>query len=277
MTLAKPESGPGLAIQTQVSDFVAMLDLRPYLNEVHVRAQLVRREQDREQVLGDSGDRADKEIVLYLDGEAPTLTVRGPNRAVEVNEAIRIDVFPRDQVTGIDKLEFAQKTLPKPDSKDPEDRILAEPKPVPQLRNGAYQLPYAFEAPGEQVLWFQATDKSGNKSELGKLTIVVRKPAAANSGGQPAAAQYGQIFGRATLPAGAGGRIDKVVLSDAQGVVDEQSKPPNGEFRFEKVKPGEYTLQAEGTVSGNFGKPVPKKVTVEAGKSVGPITVLIGR
>ncbi len=277
VTLIKPEGAPGMAVQTQVSDFVTMLDLSPYLNEVHVRAQLVRREQDREEVLGNSDGRADKEIVLYLDGEAPTVTARGPNRAVEPNEVFRVDVFPRDQVTAIDKLEFALGTLPKPDSKDPDERILAEPKPVPQLRNGAYQLAHAFEAPGEKDLWFQATDKSGNKSELKRVLITVRKPAPTSPGGQPAVAEFGQIVGRATLPPGAGGGIDKVVLSDGKGVVDEVSKPSNGEFRFDKVRPGEYTLKAEGTVSGNFGKPVIKKVTVEAGKTTGPVTVHLGR
>jgi hypothetical protein len=277
-TLVKPESGTAIAVQTKVSDFLEMLDLSPYLNEVHVRAQLVRLEQGREEVLGDADQPADKEIVLYLDGEAPTVSARGPTRAVDPNQKFRVDVYARDQVTEVDKVEYAIKVQPKPESPDPDERILVEPKPVPRQPNGVYQLIHAFEAPGEHELWFQATDKSGNKSPPEKVLVTVRKPVTADPGGQPAPPQPGQIVGRAVLPDGARGDITKVVLTDAQGqVVDEQSNLSDGQFRFDNVKPGQYTLEAHGTVSGNFGKPVPIKVVVESGKRTSSIRVPLGR
>ncbi|MEX2140112.1 MAG: hypothetical protein WD894_12680 [Pirellulales bacterium] len=276
-TLVKPKTAPGMAIQSQVTDFVAMLDLRPYLNEVRLRAQLVRREGGREEVLGDADEQADRDIVLYLDGEAPTLSAQGPNRAVEANEKFRVDVYPRDQVTEIDKVEFALKVQPKPDSTDPDERMLVDPQPVPPRTSGTYQLMHAFETPGEQSLWFQTTDKSGNKSEPRRVVVTVRKPVPANQGGQPAVAQFGQIYGRAVLPEGARGKIEKVVLTNAQGQVDERSNLSDGGFSFDKVKPGEYTLEAHGTVSNTIGKPVPTKVVVEPGKRAGPIKVPLGR
>jgi hypothetical protein len=273
-TLVKPKAGPGMAVQTQVSDFVEMLNLSPYLNEVRLRAQVVRRERGREEVLGDADERADKEIALYLDGEAPTLTAQGPNRAVEANEKFRVDVSPRDKVTEIDKVEFALKVQPKPESTDPDERILVDPQPVPRRTSDAYQLIHAFEAPGEYLIWLQATDKSGNKSQPERVSVTVNKPLPVNQGGQPAAPQFGRIIGRAVLRDGARGNIKTVELKDANGrVIDEKEPTPEGDFTFEKVPPGEYTLEAQGTVAGNFGKPVPKKVTVEGGKAARSITV----
>ena len=277
-TLVKPKTGDGMAIHSQVSDFVTMLDLTPYLNEVRIRAQLVRREGDREEVLGDADDQADREIVLYLDGEAPTLSAQGPTRAVDPNEKFRVDVYPRDQVTEIDKVEYALKVQPKPDSTDPEERVLVEPKPVPRLRSGAYQLTYEFETPGEQLLWFQATDKSGNKSQPEKVVVTIRKPIPAAEGGQTAAPKFGQIVGRATLPDGARGEIKTITLSDAAGkVVRQISNSANGDFVFDKVPPGEYTVDTKGFIGGNVSKANPVTVTVEAGKRAGPITVQLGR
>jgi hypothetical protein len=272
--LVKPKTGSGMALQTNVSDFVEELNLSPYVNEVRLRAQLVERKGNREEVLGDADERADKEIVLYLDGERPTLTAQGPNRGVEVSEKFPVEVLPRDEVTEIDKVEFALKVQRNPESTDPDERMLVDPQPVPRRANGDYQLMHAFETPGDHQLWFQATDKSGNKSQPESVIITVNKPLPAAQGGQPAAPKFGSIAGRAVLRDGARGNITTVELKDASGrLIDERAPSPDGNFTFEKVRPGEYTLEAQGTVAGNFGKPVPKKVTVEGGKSIRSITV----
>jgi hypothetical protein len=276
-TLIKPKTASGMVVQSQVSDFVTMLDLSPYLNEVRIRAQLVRREGGREEVLGNVNEQADQEIVLYLDGDAPTLSAQGPNRAVDPNETFRVDVYPRDEVTEIDKVEFAIKVQPKPDSKDPDEQMLVEPKPVPRLKSGAYQLSHEIETPGVQSLWFQATDKSGNKSQPLQVVVTVRKPAPANPGGQPAAPQFGRIMGRATLPEGARGEIKTIILSDASGkVVRQMPNTANGAFVFEKVPPGQYSVDTKGFIGGNESKANPVSVTVEGGKTAG-ITVQLGR
>jgi hypothetical protein len=277
--LLKPETAPGIALQTETSDFVALLDLRPYRNQpVHVRAQLVERRQDGEAVLGSAGDMADKEIVLYLDSERPTLFPQGPSRPVYENQKFVVEVQARDEVTEVAQVQFALSTKRDPSGKNPDEVELVEPKRILRLPTGAYQLSHAFEKAGEPSLFFQATDMAGNKSEIKEVTVVVIKlPTATDSAAPPPGAQLGRIEGRATLPAGAGGSITRVTLSRGGKVYRVVNKPADGRFVFEKLPPGEYEVKAEGTVAGNFGKPMPVSVTVEPGKTADPGPVQLGR
>jgi hypothetical protein len=285
--LVKPADAPGMSIRTLVSDFIddhaPLLDLRAYQNQpVHVRAQLVRIERGREEVLSGPGgvDRAEQTLVLYLDGEAPTLVAQGPTRPVDENEKFRIDLYPRDEVTAVEKVEYAIKVQRDPESKDPNAKMLVEPLVVPRPASGAYQLVHAFEKAGRPSLWFQATDKSGNKSEIQEVAVTVLKPTdpAAGAANQPPPPKLGQITGRATLPDGARGQIRSIVLSDASGKpIKTAPNSGDGSFTFDRLAPGAYTVDAKGFIGGNESKPNPVSVTVEAGKTAGPITVELSR
>jgi hypothetical protein len=74
-----------------------------------------------------------------------------------------------------------------------------------------------------------------------------------------------------------GGRVDAVILRDAGGGEYAQTKPAdNGSYSFDNVPPGKYSVEAKGTIAGNFSKPAPKSVTVEPGKT-SSLDVLLSR
>jgi hypothetical protein len=285
--LLKRKDSPGISIQTLVDDFVnahaPALDLRPYRNQpVNIRAQLVRLTSGREEILSESDgtDRADKTLTLYLDGEAPALVAQGPARPVDENESFRIQLYPRDEVTAVEKVEFATKLERDPDSKDPDAKRLVDPKPVPRQGAGSFSFVYAFEKAGRQSLWFQATDESGNKSEIQEVAVTVLKPQAptANGAKQAAAPKFGQITGRAALPDGGRGTIKTIVLNDAAGKpIKSIPYSGDGTFVFDRLPPGAYSVSATGFLGGVDSKPNPVSVTVEAGKTAGPIRVELSR
>jgi hypothetical protein len=119
----------------------------------------------------------------------------------------------------------------------------------------------------------------GNKSKIEELEITVLPTPVApgNKGPAVPVAQLGQIIGRAGLPAGMRGDVKTVTLRDAGGRVVREVPNSGGNFVFDKVAPGEYTVEAKGFIGGVESKPAPVPVTVEAGKRAGPIEVLLKR
>jgi hypothetical protein len=180
----------------------------------------------------------------------------------------------------VEKVEFATKLERDPDSKDPDAKRLVDPKPVPRQGAGSFSFVYAFEKAGRQSLWFQATDESGNKSEIQEVAVTVLKPQAptANGAKQAAAPKFGQIAGRAALPDGGRGTIKTIVLNDAAGKpIKSIPYSGDGNFVFDRLPPGAYSVSATGFLGGVDSKPNPVSVTVEAGKTAGPIRVELSR
>jgi hypothetical protein len=139
-------------------------------------------------------------------------------------------------------------------------------------------LTHVFEKAGPQTIYVQATDMRGNKSEIAERLINVRPtPTVVDKGVEVPVAKLGAISGRAGLPPGVGGRVESVILKNASGAEVAQTPPSaNGSFTFDKLPPGNYSVEAKGTIAGNFSKPAPKSVTVEAGKTA-TIEVLLSR
>jgi hypothetical protein len=217
-------------------------------------------------VLGTAEDPADQNRILYLDKQPPTLDARGQAKIVYENEDFQIDVEAHDEVSGIKAVQFAAKLQANPDAKAIDEKILAEPMPVRRLTGDRFRLVHQFEKAGTQTLWFQATDMAGNKSELKPITISVNKVPAGTPA--PTGPKTGKIAGRATLPDGGRGEVKEVILSDAGGSVLKKTAPSaDGSFVFDKLAPGQYTLDSKGIIGGNNSKPNPAKVTVEAGKT----------
>jgi hypothetical protein len=287
VVLQKPTDGPGMAVKSQVSDPKVMLDLSPYPGNqrVHVRAQIVRTESDGVEVVLPG---ADQELVLYLDGGAPAVIPEGPKGAVYENEPFSVAVQARDEVTGIKRIEYSPKVQKNPEQKAFDEMVLVEPKelrltarsdPLVPLPVANVRVTHSFEKAGEQSLWFQATDESGNKSELAELPVTVRKivPASGDTAAKAPGNAPNRLEGRVVFtPDGARGQIRKVVLT---GPVNRQAKPSDdGSFVFDKLPPGEYEVKAEGIVNNSEGKSEPVKVTVEpAPKKMEPITVPLSR
>jgi len=286
--LIKPTAAQGMAVRSEVADPTVSLDLStlPGNQRVHVRGQIVRKESEGiEVVLPGAEDVLD----LYLDGGAPTVTPEGPKRAVYENELFSVDVQARDEVSGIKQIAYAPKIQKNPENKAFDELVLVEPKelrlptggdPGTPLLVANVRLTYMFDKPGEHSLWFQATDNSGNKSDLAEpeLTITVRKIPAPVAGG-PAKGpgnEPNRLEGRVVFPPGGRGQIGKVILT---GPTNREAKPSDdGRFVFEKLPPGDYEVKAEGIVNNSEGKSEPVKVTVEpAPKKMDPITVLLSR
>jgi hypothetical protein len=273
--LLKPKSEPGLALRARVNDFERPLDLKPYRNQaVHLRAQIVRKEGEGEA----DTPIAEKELVLYLDGEPPILTATGPRRPVYENQPFRVDVKARDEITAVKLVQFAVKTQKNAENKEFDEFVLVDPKPIRPDGAGNYPLQHKFEKEGEQTLYFQAVDMSGNKSGVEEVTVLVRKPAVpiptTPDKGAPAE-EFGKIDGRVVLPDGARGQGLKVTLN---GKVTKTAKPDDdGRFVFDRLPAGEYELKLEGIVNNSVGKSEPKKVVVVPGKPSEPVTLTLTR
>jgi hypothetical protein len=270
--LLKPASAPGMSLKAEVKDFVTMLDLGTWPNQkVHVRGQVVRKEGQTEVPLAS----ANKELVLYLDSEAPALEAQGPRRPVYENDPFNVDLRASDGLSGIRQVHYALSVQKKPDDKDSDEQVLADPKPVPRISADAYRLTHRFEKEGNQKLYFQATDMSRNKSEIKEVDVSVRKPAAAVAAAKGAAPAFGRIEGRAVLPPGMPGKVSKVILTGK----DSRTATPsdNGHFLFDRLPAGEYELKLEGFVGGNEGKSNPEKVIVVPGEAARPVTLQLTR
>jgi hypothetical protein len=273
--LVKVEEAPALALFARTSDLQAMLDLSAYENQpLYVRVQILGQREGEEVVL------EDKPLKLYLDGRPPTIEAFGPGVDVYEKTPFTIRLDPRDDISGIKHIEFALDKQPNPDPKATDKEVLAKPdsKGI-RTSGGVYQLTHEFEKPGTQWLYFQATDMRGNKSKIEELEITVQPTpvVAGNKGPAVPVAKLGQIVGRAGLPAGMRGDVKTVILKDAGGKVVREIPNSGGNFVFDKVPPGEYTVEAKGFIGGVDSKPAPVPVTVEAGKRAGPIEVLLSR
>ena len=270
----KVEDAPVLALRAHTSDLVADLDLDAYENQpLYVRVQLVGQRQGEETVL------ADKFVKIYLDGKAPTVEILRPRQDVYEKVPFTVRLDPRDDISGIKQVEYALDKQPNPDPKAANKEVLVKPdsKGI-RLVGGVYQLTHVFEKPGPQTLYVQATDMRGNKSEIAERLFSVRStPTVVDKGVEVPVAKLGRITGRAGLPPGVGGKVDLVILRDAAGAEYAQTKPKDdGSYTFENLPPGKYSVEGKGTIAGNFSKPAPKSVTVEAGKTA-PIDVLLSR
>jgi hypothetical protein len=270
----KVEEAPVLALRAHTSDLVADLDLDAYENQpLYVRVQLVGQRRGEETVL------ADKFVKIYLDGKPPTVEILRPTRDVYEKVPFTVRLDARDDISGIKQVEFALDKQPNPDPKSADKEVLVKPdsKGI-RLAGGVYQLTHVIEKPGPQTLYVQATDMRGNKSEIAERLISVRPtPTVVDKGVEVPVAKLGRITGRAGLPPGVGGKVDVVILRDAGGGEYDSTKPKDdGSYVFENVPPGKYSVEAKGTIAGNFSKPAPKSVTVEAGKTA-PIDVLLSR
>ena len=171
----------------------------------------------------------------------------------------------RDSISGVKQVLFDVKRVKNPDPKDPLEFVLADPKPVPRLPNGAYQLAHAFEKAGDHALYFQVIDNSGNKNEPKEVPIEVQKVPMNNKAPAVPANQLGSISGVAKVEGGRG-NILRVTLNRGDKEIKGVDKPRDGQFAFEKIPPGDYELKVHGNYGGQTKVSKPSPVTVEPGK-----------
>ncbi len=181
-------------------------------------------------------------VRVVLDAAPPVFDVEAPGRPVPRGENIRISATVRDELSGVEKMEFS---FDLQNADDFDKKI--EPKVVRQpSADGTWNaaLPTGDLEPGQYRVLVRATDRVGYASKQHRLVTIGPAAAAAQAAAAP---KTSTIAGRVVLQDGRPLANIRVTLRDASkaGVTNG-----DGRFTFRDLPAGKYVIEAKGTALG---------------------------
>lgn len=267
LTLDSVGAGGRVAIDTKVDDLTFDLPC-PVLNKHANLVALLK---------FDGQDEHRDSVECIFDHRKPELPVVPETAVMFIGEKKNLKVAATDgqQGSGIKEIHFAYNTVER------DDAARKQNPPLTATNNQSeFEVPFseAWDSPRKRQMIVWSVDKVGLESMVAQVVVDVR-PKPAMAADKKPAAKFGTIRGTVT----AGGRgVPRVTVGVAKGAgptktLERTTKTDSdGKFEMKNLPPGDYPLEAEGTVRNMIRKSEqPKTVTIPNPPEEKPVEVEI--